>query len=264
MSYIEIDNLKINYERKGSGTRKIIFLHGNSCSMRYFDNQFNDENLLNKFELIRFDLPGHGLSDHATNMDTYSIPGLAKVFVKFYKKLKLDNAFIMANSLSGNIVLEALDNLQGIKGLLLQGTSPNGLETEHEMFLPKQELAVLFKGKSSDKEIKALSKIMFFDSTFHELFYSELKKTDSKFRELLLPSLEKIIPKNQIEIIKKTNVPITIINGENDEIMNLDYIKAVPFKNLWQNKLFFIPKTKHYPFIENPDIFNKYLIDFCL
>jgi pimeloyl-ACP methyl ester carboxylesterase len=262
MNYIEIENLKINYERKGAGDTKIIFLHGNSCSLRYFDNQFEDEKLLNSFELIRLDLPGHGLSDKAIDLDTYSLPKLANIFSEFYKKLKIKNAIIVGSSVSGNIVLEAIENLQGIKGIMLIGSAPTGL-TELEMFLPHPSLSLFFKGGLSDDDIKAIYDVVFYDSKYFTLLNNEVGKTDPDFRELFFPNSEKLIPKNQIEIIKNTKIPIAIINGKNEEILNLDYLKAVPFNNLWKNKKIFIPDTKHFPFVEKPKIFNDYLFNFC-
>jgi len=262
MAYIEIENLKINYERKGRGDTKIIFLHGNSCSLRYFDNQFNDEKLLNSFELIRFDLPGHGLSDKAINTDTYSVPKLANIFTEFYKKLKLDNAILVGSSVSGNIILEAIEDMQGVKGIVLVGSAPDGL-TEFEVFLPHPALPLFFKGQLSDDNIKAISDTVFNYSESFGLLNSEIKKADPKFREIFLPNIEKFTPKNQIEVIKNTKIPIAIINGENENVLNFDYLKAVPFNNLWKNKMIVIPNTKHFPFVENAKIFNEYLFDFC-
>ncbi len=263
MAYIEIENLKINYERKGTGDTKIIFLHGNSCSLRYFDKQFEDKKLLNSFELIRFDLPGHGLSDKAIDLDTYSLSGLAHIFTELYKKLKLDNAILFGNSLSGNVILEAIEDLQGVKGIVLVGSAPFGLPTTGEVFLPHPVLPLFFKGQLTDDEIKSISDTVFNYSESFDLLNSEIKKADPKFREIFLPNSEKIIPKNQIEVIKNIQIPIAVINGEDDEILNFDYLKAVPFNNLWENKMIFIPDTKHFPFIEKPDVFNQLLFDFC-
>jgi pimeloyl-ACP methyl ester carboxylesterase len=73
MAYIQINQLKIYLDRKGSGDKKIIFLHGNSLSSNLFKYQFEDKNLLNSYELIRFDFP---VSD---NQNLHVIP----VFIPF-------------------------------------------------------------------------------------------------------------------------------------------------------------------------------------
>ncbi len=263
MDYIKIENLKINFERKGTGDKKIIFLHGNSGSLNYFDKQFEDENLLNSHELIRFDLPGCGLSEHASNRNIYSFPGLAQVFAKFYKQLKLDNAVLVGSSFGGNIILETLEKLQGVKGIMLVGSSPFGIPPAENIFLPHPALPLFFKGEHTTEELQLIAKVAVKETTHAKSIITELKKSDPNFRESLAVNLQKIVPKDELEIVKNTNVPIAALIGKDDEVMNFDYLNKISFKTLWQNKIIVIPEAGHLPFLEQSVIFNKHLSSFC-
>jgi pimeloyl-ACP methyl ester carboxylesterase len=122
---------------------------------------------------------------------------------------------------------------------------------------------LFFKGKHTDGEQDILANAMLKDSKFTDLVKAELKKSDPNFRESWAANTQTIIPKDEIEIVQNTNIPIAVVHGNNDDLVNLEYIKTVPFKNLWNNKIYEIPEAGHLPFLEQADTYNKYLMDFC-
>ncbi|OQY02350.1 MAG: hypothetical protein B6I20_06890 [Bacteroidetes bacterium 4572_117] len=263
MSKITINKLKIYYEIKGNGNKTIVFIHGNSLSSNLFNNQFKDNKLLNSYKLIRFDLPGFGKSEFASDTKTYSLPSFAEVFVELYKQLEISNAVLVGNSMGGHIILEALDSLPDVKGVLINGAPPFGLPPADDLFLPNPGVPLFFKGKHTAEELDILAKSMLKDVKFTEQVKDEIKKSDPAFRDAWLPNSQTIIPKDEIEIVRNTNIPMAVVHGNNDELVNFDYLKKLPFKTLWENKIFVIPEAGHLPFLEQPEIYNRYLLDFC-
>lgn len=262
MAIIKIQNHEIYFERKGFGNRKILFVHGNSLSSNLFSEQFKDEQLLSNFELIRFDLPGFGQSQFSSDMSTYSFPGFAKILVEFYKQQKLNDTILVGNSLGGHVILEALSEIPGVKGLFLNGTPPFGLPPAADIFLPHPALPLFFKGELSDEEIDVLAKANLHSGDFVQQVKSELKKSDPQFRNVWMPNVQNYLPKDELEIVKSLEIPIAIIHGESDNLVNLEYIKKVPIKGLWKNEVQIIKEAGHLPFLEQADVYNQYLMSF--
>jgi pimeloyl-ACP methyl ester carboxylesterase len=106
--FIEIKSGKIFVQQSGDKINPaIIFIHGASISSEFWYKQFSDKNLTEKFSLIAFDLPGHGISEKAKYPEkNYSLKGLGKIIAEIISALSLKKYMIVTLSLSGNIIGE--------------------------------------------------------------------------------------------------------------------------------------------------------------
>ena len=50
----------------------IVFIHGLACSALLFDKQFQDQALLDKLYLVRYEMRGHGRSDTPHGTEAYA------------------------------------------------------------------------------------------------------------------------------------------------------------------------------------------------
>lgn len=263
MSFLNIKSSKIYYDQKGDSNKTIVFLHGNSLSSNLFEYQFQDKDLLNNYRLIRFDFPGFGRSEPAQNQNSYSFSGFAEILLELYKQLEITNSVLVGNSMGGHIIFEALEHLEGVKGILINGAPPFSIPPADDIFLPNPILHLFYKENKTNKELESITKSMVYNSKFEETVQTELKKVDPNFIKPWAANIQTKIPKDEIEVVRNTNVPIAVINGTNDNFINLKYLRKVPFKNLWKNKIHEIQEAGHLPFLEKPKEFNKCLIDFC-
>ena len=81
-------------------------------------------------------------------------------------------------------------------------------------------------------------------------------------REFLGKSIQEGKINNEIEILQMSDIPVCIVTGEQDELINPEYLKSVQITK-WKNKLITIPNAGHYPHIENPDVFNNTIVEFA-
>ncbi|HSX64707.1 MAG TPA: alpha/beta hydrolase, partial [Pseudoxanthomonas sp.] len=56
--------------------------------------------------------------------------------------------------------------------------------------------------------------------------------------------------------------PTAIVNGEDDQIINLDYVNSISYASLWQDTCFRVPNVSHSPFWEAPELVNALLAGF--
>jgi pimeloyl-ACP methyl ester carboxylesterase len=263
MAFIEIDSMNIYYERKGTGNKQIVFVHGNSLSSKLFDKQFNDDKLLTNYELIRFDLPGFGNSEYATDKYIYSFQGFAKVFKELYEQLNITNAVLVGNSLGGHLILETIENLKNVKGVLISGTPPFAIPPADNIFLPNPNVLLFFQEEHTTKELDALVNSMINDNKFTEQVKTEVLKSDGSFRNVWMTNFQTFLPKDEIEIIKNLSIPVAVLHCKNEKLVNFEYLKTVQFNDLWKNEIRMVDDACHLPFLEQPEIYNSHLLNFC-
>jgi pimeloyl-ACP methyl ester carboxylesterase len=59
--------------------------------------------------------------------------------------------------------------------------------------------------------------------------------------------------------VESAQIPIAVVNGGADRIVNLDYIDTVAFANLWDGRCHRLAGLGHAPFWEAPSEFNPIL-----
>jgi len=235
------------YESNGKG-KDILLIHGNSLSAKSFDKQITSS-LGENFHLIALDLPGHGDSLPANNpRKDYSVPGYSEVILDLITHLNLSNLLLVGHSLGGHIALETIDLSPEIKGVLIFGTPPLGIPPAiNEAFLDMRLIPSLIVREGFEVP---------------QFFIDNIDNTDPNARKFLLRNTAKNNLKNEIEIVSNLKIPLAIIHGAHDKLINLDYIKKLRIPTLWKNEILIIKDAGHSPQWETPDEFNSILEEF--
>jgi len=256
---IETSHGRIAVESKGQG-HAVVFIHGNSACRLVFEKQLASP-LLDDYRLITFDLPGHGDSRDATDPErTYTLPGLADLVVELLYEMGVDKATIVGASLGGHVAIEMLAHSNIPRALFLMGTPPIG-----------SSMAGGFRGKplgglGSKPELDADEVERFalavFGAEFEPFMRLAIERTDRNFRGTLFAGAARGLGIDQREAVSTHRLPTAIVNGEDDQIINLNYVDSISYANLWQDTCFRIPNVSHSPFWEAPELVNALLADF--
>jgi pimeloyl-ACP methyl ester carboxylesterase len=246
-------------ETSGSGL-PLLMLHGNSSCKEVFSNQLNSE-IGEKYRLIAMDLPGHGASSRAVNpQSTYSWPGYAVAATELLEEMGVSNAAVYGWSLGGQIGIEMLRCYPGIVGLMISGAPPIRPDMESIQQGFKASPALMLAGQEiwTDDEFQ-----VFGDTVFGELEVPELRdagrRTHGAARRFLLESLIAGKASDQRALVKRSKVPIAVVNGERDPLVNLDYIGGLSYSSLWDEHCYILRGLGHVPFLQSPDVFNPLL-----
>ena len=259
---VKFDSCEISYIQSRQDGIPVIFLHENSLSAVTFKELLNSD-LGEKYRLIAFDLPGHGESKYSDNpVEDYSLPGLVSILKKIAIHLFAENAVFIGHGLGGFVILEALEDLTWARGICIFGTPLFTTASQIEnVFYPQSGFESLFKGQLSEEQIDGLVNryvIKEYGSSIKEL----IKKTDYRFRKYYgnwIRSGEFI---NQKEFLTHNQTPVAIFHGENDNLVNLEYIFGIKVENLWKNEIQLVPDSTHSPQIENPQEFKSLISNF--
>lgn len=234
----------------------IVLCHGNSTSSRIFQKQFAGE-LAQKFRLVAFDYPGHGRSANAANPQDYSLPGLADVLVEIVSQLKLENATFIGFSLGGHVVLEASSRLPQAKGFMIYGAPPVGKPPAMEQaFLPHPSMNVLFKGVLTPEEAELLESASFIPGTPPPpQFVEDCLRADPQWRGSFGGSIMQGRYLDEIEIVHTLRRPLAVLQGQHEQLINLDYLRSLSMPTLWRGAVQVVPDTGHALHWEAPQAF---------
>jgi pimeloyl-ACP methyl ester carboxylesterase/transcriptional regulator with XRE-family HTH domain len=244
--------LEINYfDNQSESELALIFVHGNSHSLKTFRHQLSDD-ALSAYRLIAFDLPGHGLSSAAAN---YDINLFVKVLKDLVSKLNISKYILVGHSLGGHIAVQSLSQLTP-SGLFIFGAPPLKKPLDMEAFRPHKDLGLLFKNDLTPEEEKNLLSSFYTNRTVKTSDISEFQKTDRVFRESMAKSFGEGIYQDECLLLRNYKGQKTYLIGTQDELVNGEFIK----KHVDTVQEIPSPHNMH---IENAAAFNQILRNFC-
>lgn len=246
-------------ESTGSGM-PVVLIHGNSCSKEVFRKQLEGP-MGDAHRLIAFDMAGHGESSDAVDpARTYSLTGLADMTVEVLEALDVSRAVVYGWSLGGHVALELLPRFPGLVGLMLSATPPVRPTPESFMegFRMHPVLPLIGQEVLTDAELEAFA-VGVFGPAVTDAFRSDIRRTDGRCRRNVIATAFNPETSDQRMLAETSPVPIAFVNGENDPIINVDYIGGLTYANLWEKHCFVLRNEGHAPFLTNSQLFNPIL-----
>ncbi|MEM6261401.1 MAG: alpha/beta hydrolase [Bacteroidota bacterium] len=139
--FMVIKDRMVHYRVEGNG-KPLLLLHGAFSSLHTYDGWTSE--LKDKFQVIRLDMPGFGLSDTPTE-ETYTIEYFLEFIREFLARLEVDACFMGGSSLGGWMAWEfALRYPERVNRLILIGSA--GFMDDKSIPLPfKMARTPLFK-----------------------------------------------------------------------------------------------------------------------
>jgi pimeloyl-ACP methyl ester carboxylesterase len=251
------------YESAGTGS-PVMLIHGNSASGRVFQPQLESE-FGRKHRVIAMDLPGHGDSDPAADLAAYSMPGYAKVVAETAQALGMEDAIFVGWSLGGHVVLEAHNLLPNARGFVIFGTPPLAFPPAmEEAFLPNPAMGVGFAPEVTEEQATAYANAFFAPGASVDLapFVRDILRTDGNARAGLGASIRPDGYQDEVVIVANLSIPLAILHGAEEQLVNADYIRGLTIPTLWRNEIQLIEGAGHAPQWEQPEAFNGLLEQF--
>ena len=245
-------------EESGEGGIPVLLIHGNSFCRGVFRNQMQGQ-LTTNHRFIAFDLPGHGESSNAPGPHrTYTRPGLADAAVELLDKLGVTEAIVFGWSLGGHIGIEMIPRFPGMRGLMICGAPPVGRNQMSLGFKGSPQTGAASRQDISETEIETFVQKIFGDSS-EPCLREAVGRADGRFRKKLFEAARAGEGVDQRLIAENSLVPLAVVNGGADRLVNLDYFDTVTYANLWEGRCHRLSGLGHAPFWEAPDDFNPVL-----
>jgi pimeloyl-ACP methyl ester carboxylesterase len=261
----------------------LLLLHGNSSSSKIFRHIIDSPTITSRWRVITFCLPGHGSSSKATDASrSYHMRGYTDLAIRILQHLNIDEVVVLGWSLGGHIGIEMIELLNdpaylsnnkkiAMKGLMLTGTPPAlGIDQIKEGFTMANHTNVLgLAGQRDWTDEEALSfsqnsAAAGIEKFWEQWMYDDARNTDPRARMIMA---ERFLETDkggvdQVQVVENTDVLIAVVNGAQEQFVNLDYLDGIKWKRLWRGECLRLEGLHHAPFWEDPKAFEKVLVEF--
>lgn len=260
---IDFTGISIATKRFGSGKNAIIFIHGNSMNCDTWLPQLEDKELNSKFQLIVFDLPGHGQSGWYKHNTAGYRPKEIGLFIKrILEEYPIERFLLVGLSYGTNIIGEIQTPLPGCVGIMLE--SPciiNDVFTAAEILTPGPNGHVIVAANPTDQELHDYTFLHERNKEVGERFIKSYRATDPALREELGKAMFESDFTDELENIRSWKVPVCVAFGREETLIKKHYLDA--YEPLWNKKVYFIEKAGHLINEEEPTAFNELLLSFA-
>ncbi len=260
---LETSHAAISVRQTHGKAMPVLLLHGNSSSKDVFRRQMEGR-IGTQYQLIAMDFPGHGASSDAFDpARSYTISGYADAAIEVLEKLDIDHAVVLGWSLGGHVGIEMMTGFPGLIGLMISGTPPigNTIPAIQEGFRPHPHLGLTGRADLTEDDLRNF-KEMTLGGCADEALDGALKRADGRARSNMFEHLIAGANSDQRRIAETSTVPLAVVNGAEDPIVNTDYLTGLSYAKLWDRRCYLIPRTRHAPFLEAPEVFNQIFLRF--
>ena len=248
----------LNYIKKGNGPITLVFIHGNSSSINYWSSVMQN-NVSEKFTCIAVNLPGHGNSNFSSTPEqTYTHKGMANELDHFLQNVVDTDYILIGHSLGCNVIGELnFENNTHCKGIFLTSPSIIGKAlTPQDIMLPNPLATPLFLETPTSEEVaKLMDELSRNNAEIKTLLIEDYIKTDPKVRTTLMHSVINNMLCDEITAIEKLNIPIGIVFGKEDSLLQIQYLNNIDLK-LYNDSPILIENAGHYLQFDQPEKMN--------
>jgi pimeloyl-ACP methyl ester carboxylesterase len=255
---VRANGLEIAYERVGEGP-PLVFVHGAAADGRLWQPQLAA--LADEFTVVAWDEPGAG---HSSDVPAdFSVEDYANCLAALIEELALGPAHVAGLSWGGTVVQELYRHHPGLVATLILVDTYAGWKGS----LPEEEVRARVAGLRRTLATPAGE----FDPTPPGLFAGDppveflplLKEITAAVRpESLRTQLSLMADADQRDLLPRIAVPTLLIWGELDARSPLSV--AYQFQQeIPDTKLVVIPGAGHVSNLEQPELFDEAVREFC-
>lgn len=130
-----------------------------------------------------------------------------------------------------------------------------------DAFRPNRAMQLILSPTLTEEQATAVAQVMLRPGVEPPpSFVEAILKSDGQMRAQLAASAAN--RKDGLETVATMTVPLAIVHGAEDQLVNVDYIRSLTMPTLWRGEVQIIEGAGHAPHWERPEQFNALLADF--
>jgi pimeloyl-ACP methyl ester carboxylesterase len=251
MSIIVIDKQVVHYEVFGRG-QPVLFLHGFHGSWRYWYPTM--EHIAQRYRTYSFDFWGFGES--RLNHTNETIQAYSDQVIRFLDQLGIEKVLLVGHSMGGMVATRtAIDYPDRVLRLATVSAPISG-----------DSLSWMLKLLDNRVLAEAYGRVPWLRRAFFRSFLGE--NNDPLVHEVLDDSVKgsAVTLRNALGSMWRTDlrpdlnrlhIPTLVVHGKRDQVVRPD--QAELFSDLANAEIELLPNARHFPFLEEPAVFNERL-----
>jgi 3-oxoadipate enol-lactonase len=256
---IKANGIQTNYELSGrKGAPVVMFSHSLGSSLVMWDPQM--EALEIEFQVLRYDIRGHGRTEGPTG--PYTLELLGEDAIGLLDALRIEKVHWVGLSMGGMVGQSiALNYADRLLSLALCDTAAL-IPAEAQPTWEERIVVTTTKGIFSQMEP---TMERWFTPSFLHLNPPMLEVIRKQFLttsvEAYIGCIEAVRRLNYLERLSRIKLPTLIVVGEEDPGTPVAASRAM-FERIPGSKLVVIPSARHLSNVEQPEAFNRALLGF--
>jgi pimeloyl-ACP methyl ester carboxylesterase len=270
---LPVNGITIAYIDEGSGTRTILMVHGLASNAGFW--RYNIKELSAHYRVIAVDLPGYGKSDKGAY--PYTLTFHADILSGLLRALQIDRVVFDGNSMGGQIgIWFSLRHPEQLDRLIL--TDPAGIEHfsdgEKDWFRGYFSTSLIKKTPEWTIRANLANNLSSFDERFEWMVEERARTVKTPefdlFAYAVVRSVHAMVDEPTDTILGRVKAPTLVIFGERDLLIPNPVLhggtsrevgeKAV--RDMQNARLVMIPDAGHISMMDQPEQYNRAVIDF--
>ncbi len=255
VSATHLDNRLVHFEVVGRRGQPIIFLHSWLGSWRYWLPTM--DHISEKYRAYALDFWGFGESDRSR--ETFSIPDYVSMTIKFMDKLGLTRANLVGHGMGGMVAVRtAAQHPDRFNKLMIINTPLQGTPIAEQARVGAFS-RLLGRSSPTNGWTKLIRSMPIEDAEVRDdLIESTEQLTEPVMRAVLASMSETDLRQD----LAKLDLPLLAVYGQKDPIVAESQAQMLNEHHHQMQQLLPLPRSQHFPFLDDPVVFNRLLLDF--
>lgn len=251
-----------DFQVAGDSDTTVFLLHGAYGSKDYFRPEI--ETLVRAgLRVVAWDAPGYGLS--ALPEQGLSIESLAEAAARLIERMGSRTNVVLGHSMGG-IVAPAVTLLlpESVHGLVISATVASfsqKSEADKKNFLAER-VEPLQQGRSFRETAGSVIDSMFAPGSGGPLVELVRETALATSRETFIAAIGAIVNYDGVQTLRSVKVPTLLLAGQHDKVGRPDGMRNIKASFIPHARFHVLPNSGHYAFAEEPEMFNRHLLDF--
>jgi pimeloyl-ACP methyl ester carboxylesterase len=255
VSAIHLNNRLIHYEVVGRRGQPIIFLHSWLGSWRYWLPTM--DHISERYRAYAIDFWGFGESDRHDS--AFSLSEYVDMLYGFMDNLGLNKVNLAGHGLGGMVAIRAAsEQPQRFLKVMAVNTPIQGA---HIQSVSRPGALSRLFGRSTPTNVWARL-VRQLEVEYREVLNEIVEDTESLTETVVGRVLESILETDLRPELARLELPLLAVYGEKDSIVSADQATFLQEDHGYLQQVIKLSKSNHFPFLDQPNIFNRMLFDF--
>jgi pimeloyl-ACP methyl ester carboxylesterase len=255
VSAIYLDNRLVHYELIGRRGPPTLFLHSWLGSWRYWLPTM--DHISERYRAYALDFYGFGDSDRRDS--AFSLKEFVGLLIGFMDNLGLQKVSLVGHGLGGMVAVRAAaEHPERFTKIMAVTTPFQG--TQLQSIVKPGTLSRIFGRPNPSNIWSKLIRQLSVD--YPQILNEIIEDTESLSENLVQRVIGSVMETDLRQDLGQLTVPLLAVFGDKDTIVSPEQARCLLEEHSTLQQVIRLPKSSHFPFLDQPNVFNRLLMDY--